>query len=278
VADDEALHPKTGTGELVTNEQQPAEENNGAVDAEIRPGNIDIGLKRADSAIIGAVTATGSSQSERTQATTELPSVDAPNPAAEAAPLKEVADDETLHPKTAGGGMVDKEKQVERSTENQFKAGRSPQPVALPATKYPKNEGASASPKRTHGVKPAAPGLRRAATEMGSELRSKPFTLGTAGRLLPGKASNRRASESDYATKVRQALGRHQAKSVGPSGSVTVSFAIGTHGTLRGARVSRSSGKPQLDRAALAIMRKAAPFPRPARGDQPTYTITINFR
>jgi protein TonB len=57
-----------------------------------------------------------------------------------------------------------------------------------------------------------------------------------------------------------------------------VSFAIGASGALRNARISRSSGKPQLDQAALATVRKAAPFPRPTRGGQPAYTITINFR
>jgi protein TonB len=77
---------------------------------------------------------------------------------------------------------------------------------------------------------------------------------------------------------VRQALGRHTPKSVRTSGSVTVSFAIEGGGRPRSARISRSSGKAQLDQTALAIVRKAGPFPRPPGGGQRSYTITINFR
>jgi protein TonB len=126
----------------------------------------------------------------------------------------------------------------------------------------------------------ASPDLRRSAKhrEIVPRFRSKPFALGPARDLPPGKDSIRRAKASDHATKVRQTLGRHTPKSVRTSGSVTVSFAIDGGGRLRSARVSRSSGKAQLDQTALAIVRKAGPFPRPPGGGQRSYTITVNFR
>jgi TonB family protein len=56
---------------------------------------------------------------------------------------------------------------------------------------------------------------------------------------------------------------------------VSVSFAIGASGSLRNALVARSSGKAPLDRAALGIIRQAAPFSPPRGSGQ---TITISFR
>jgi TonB family protein len=150
---------------------------------------------------------------------------------------------------------------------DKLKTARRHQPRARPAAKSSTND-------------EAPPGLRRAAKhrEIVPRFRIKPFALGPARDLPPKKDSVRRAKTSDHATKVRQALGRHTPKSVRTSGSVTVSFAIDGGGRLRSARISRSSGKAQLDRTALASFRKAGPFPRPPGGGQRSYTITINFR
>jgi protein TonB len=76
---------------------------------------------------------------------------------------------------------------------------------------------------------------------------------------------------------VHGALRRNKPRSVGASGSVTVSFAIGASGSLRNARVARSSGKALLDQAALATIRQGAPFPPPP-GAGKNYTIRIDFR
>jgi protein TonB len=293
VARDEAL-PQDGAGERVTGLPK---DNDNAADPHPNPNNIGPDAKLSGAETVVGVPASDAhsamlNQADRNLAAAQNPATPASdestsNPAAEAANSnsvtlpKKVAGDETLHAKTGAGGLVPKEAKAEQPTE-QLNAAHSQQPMALPATKSRKNEEASASAKKplARQVKPAAPELRRGAKlkETASKSRSKPFALGTAGGLSPGKVSNRRASASDHATKVRQALGRHKPRSVGTSGSVTVSFAIGASGALRNARISRSSGKPQLDQAALATVRKAAPFPRPTRGGQPAYTITINFR
>jgi TonB family protein len=308
-AGDEALHRKTGGGEHVADEEQLTQDKTNVSGSQPGPGATDFGSKLADSEITAAVAAdhgnsVGQGQSEliridpvvsgvapfRTSKdpatpapdeTTPIPAAEAPDSNSTTLP-KKVAGDEAL-PKTSAGGFVPKGAKAEQPTENKLNAAHSQQPMARPATKSLINKEASASAKKplAHEVKPAAPGLRRGAKlkETASKSRSKPFALGTAGGLSPGKVlSNRRAGASNYGTRVRQALGRHKPRSVGTSGSATVSFAIDASGALRNARISRSSGKPQLDQAALATVRKAGPFPRPTRGGQPAYTITINFR
>ncbi|MGA8436370.1 MAG: TonB family protein [Methyloceanibacter sp.] len=53
---------------------------------------------------------------------------------------------------------------------------------------------------------------------------------------------------------------------------------MGPAGGLQGLKVVRSSGKPQLDQAAIATVRSAAPFPPPPAGANPNFSIQIYFR
>ncbi len=119
----------------------------------------------------------------------------------------------------------------------------------------------------------------------------KPMTLGRA--LFGGGAVKReaekaptprttaslpaRVSAKGYSGKIFGAIARHKRRLGNLSGSATVTFSIGPGGALRGARISRSSGKPQLDQAALATVRNAAPFPPPPPGARASYAIQIHF-
>src|SRR5262245_26007148 len=114
------------------------------------------------------------------------------------------------------------------------------------------------------------------ATRQTDRSRRKPSLVEMPARSLSAEASPKIANAA-YATSVYGALARKKPRSVGASGSVTVSFAIGASGSLRNALVARSSGKATLDRAALAIIRQAAPF-SPPPGPRQSYTITISFR
>lgn len=49
-------------------------------------------------------------------------------------------------------------------------------------------------------------------------------------------------------------------------GRVTLDFSLGAKGELRSCRVAQSSGNPDLDRAALEAVQRAAPFPPPPAG------------
>lgn len=84
-----------------------------------------------------------------------------------------------------------------------------------------------------------------------------------------------------YAGLVRARIARNRPSSQGRRGTAVVRFAISRGGGLRYARLARSSGDSILDRAALASVRRAAPFPRPPRGmsaGQLTFSIPFRFR
>ena len=108
--------------------------------------------------------------------------------------------------------------------------------------------------------------------------KSKPMTLGAGLASSKSLFDAARRGAAGYGAKVRAAIGRHKPKTVGASGSATVSFAIGPAGGLQSLRINRSSGKAQLDQAALASVRNAAPFAPPPAGIRPSYSIQIFFR
>ena len=63
----------------------------------------------------------------------------------------------------------------------------------------------------------------------------------------------------------------------GQPGSAGVRFAIDEAGHLLSVEVVVASGIPTLDAEALAIVRKAAPFPPPPPGAQRTFVANVNF-
>ncbi|CAN7416295.1 TonB family protein [Pararhizobium sp. LjRoot255] len=93
------------------------------------------------------------------------------------------------------------------------------------------------------------------------------------------------AAESNYKGKVRSKVQRHfrypkAADRAGIQGTVQVSFTILANGGVSGARISKSSGSPVLDEAALNAIRGAEPFPKipdaANRGSWP-FTIPLQF-
>ena len=105
---------------------------------------------------------------------------------------------------------------------------------------------------------------------------TKPMSLGF-GRIAKPLALSSKVSSGRYAASVRASIGRHRPAARG-GGSATVAFSIGPAGGLQGLKVVRSSGKPQLDQAAIATVRSAAPFPPPPAGANPNFSIQIYFR
>ena len=73
---------------------------------------------------------------------------------------------------------------------------------------------------------------------------------------------------------------KHRPDGIRQRGTVLLSFALMPGGALLSAEIARSSGKPQLDQAALAALKEASPFtPPPVNmpGD-PRFTISFEFR
>jgi protein TonB len=109
-------------------------------------------------------------------------------------------------------------------------------------------------------------------------------TAAKTGAGGKAKSASGTASVASYQARVRAQLTRH--RSYPPeaarrrlSGTATVSFTINAGGRVVAARLVRSSGQGVLDRAALAMVRRASPFPPipPGMGGQITVQAPIRF-
>ncbi|MEM9240256.1 MAG: energy transducer TonB [Pseudomonadota bacterium] len=83
------------------------------------------------------------------------------------------------------------------------------------------------------------------------------------------------AAASNYPGQVMRKLNRVPKPRVGSRGTVVVNFVIAASGGLSGVSVVRSSGSARLDQAALQVVRRAAPFPRPPAGAKRSFQISI---
>ncbi|MBX9450583.1 MAG: TonB family protein [Mesorhizobium sp.] len=125
-------------------------------------------------------------------------------------------------------------------------------------TEQPRREKPTQQAKR-----PAAgsQGNAQANTNKGSERGS------AQGRAASDSAGNQRrsaegnAAVSNYPGQVRRKLGRAVRYRGRERGEVLVSFTVSRSGSVSGVRIARSSGSPNLDKAALDTVRRAAPFP-----------------
>jgi protein TonB len=89
------------------------------------------------------------------------------------------------------------------------------------------------------------------------------------------------AAASNYPGKVAAKL-RRAVRSISRGGrsrasnDVLISFTVNAAGGLGGVRIARGSGSPELDQAALAVVRRAAPFPPiPAETGRRNWAFTL---
>lgn len=122
-------------------------------------------------------------------------------------------------------------------------------------------------PKSTPSVASAA---ALAGQNDGSE-RSKSPSAGVSNQT--SEVGN--AAVSNYPGQVLRRIQRIPRPRVRSKGRAQVSFSISTNGGLASLRISRSSGSKKLDQAALRIVKKAAPFPKPPKGAQRAYSVFI---
>jgi protein TonB len=99
-----------------------------------------------------------------------------------------------------------------------------------------------------------------------------------ASRPTDSAATLGNAAASDYPGLVMRHVSRVRRPDVAARGAARVTFSISGSGALAGARLSRSSGSAPLDRAALTVIRRAAPFPQPPAGAPRTFTVEIRGR
>ncbi|WP_120502011.1 cell envelope integrity protein TolA [Roseovarius sp. EL26] len=86
------------------------------------------------------------------------------------------------------------------------------------------------------------------------------------GTGFSGSRNSGNASITNYAGRVLMQLNRSPILYASSQGTAQVSFEINPDGTLAWVRVLRSTGSPDIDRAASAQVRSAAPFPPPPGG------------
>lgn len=104
-----------------------------------------------------------------------------------------------------------------------------------------------------------------------------------------GRASARQAGNaavSNYPGKVRSRLSRairypSEAKRERLRGTALVRFTVSQSGNVSGVSLARSAGSPVLDKAALATVSRAAPFPKIPEGsgrNSWTFTVPVSFK
>ncbi len=96
-----------------------------------------------------------------------------------------------------------------------------------------------------------------------------------------GRVSASAGAMIGYAAKVRARVASNRPSVGGRGGTAVISFGVTTGGGLAYARLARSSGMPVLDQAALAAVRRSAPFPSPPPGataPQLAFSIPFHFR
>ncbi|MCA0960574.1 energy transducer TonB [Salipiger bermudensis] len=113
----------------------------------------------------------------------------------------------------------------------------------------------------------------RAGQAQGSETATATRS-GSGGRSQ--EAGN--AAASNYPGQVMRKLSRVPRPRMNARGAAVVAFSITGSGGLSGVSLARSSGSAALDRAALQVVQRAAPFPAPPAGAQRSFSIQIKAR
>ncbi|MBB3266893.1 protein TonB [Azospirillum sp. OGB3] len=146
-----------------------------------------------------------------------------------------------------------------------------PPPPPKPKPKPPVK--AVSKPQAAPGPSPSPAPSAEAGTGTGTG------TGRNAAAVEPVSAS--RGAMVDYGAQVWAWIGRHKPEKVVGSGQATVKLTLGTAGEVLDASILTSSGDEALDRAALAAVRKASPFPAPPPGltaEDRVFSVPFLFR
>lgn len=144
-----------------------------------------------------------------------------------------------------------------------------------PKVKKPKTKVAKAKTKKQNAPRGNAQRNNTKGSQSGTSKTAKAKSQGT-GKKASSKSGN--AAVSNYPGQVMRRISRVRKPRVNSRGTATVAFSISSGGGLSGVSIARSSGSAALDKAAVGVVRKAAPFPKPPRGAKRRYTIRIKGR
>ncbi|SNT27602.1 TonB family protein [Tropicimonas sediminicola] len=207
------------------------------------------------------------------QAPSDVPVLQAARPVEQAA-MTEAAAPAPMEPEVE---RPDEEAAEDAPTE------RAPTQAARPPERPPRVEVARPAPTKTQ----AEPPKRAAASAQGNSDTNARAGVATgraeatanASGAAEGRTSRQgNAAASNYPGKVFSRINRVRRSATNARGETVVAFAIGANGALASISIARSSGSPSLDEAALAQVRRAAPFPPPPQGARRAYTVKISGR
>ncbi len=105
--------------------------------------------------------------------------------------------------------------------------------------------------------------------------------VATVSAAQPSQSAEQRAAEQGYYGRLARRIAKHKrypraAKRERSTGTVVVTFTVAVDGRLQQSRVTKSSGDPRLDEAALKMLKRASPFPPlPVAMGRRSQTITL---
>jgi protein TonB len=139
-----------------------------------------------------------------------------------------------------------------------------PPPPPKPAAATPPETKPVAVPERAEHKPVEQKVEKKPAPKPAAAAPSRPARMASAPN--PGEDSaGAREGQANWSSQVRASISRaaaYPSDGNGASGTATVTVVIDRNGRLVSRRLAGSSGAPALDRAALSMIERAAPFPR----------------
>ena len=235
----------------------------------------------------------GAAEADQAQISETLPATPAEAERAEAA-ITEALPAERVTP--AESAPADRAEVAEVDAPEERVTGEAPESAAVsrslrPQRRTPEFEEAHRSepepePRRQAQRQPDPEPRRQAQTRQGNAQQNasagstegrEQGTSRSSGQGGQSQAQGN-AAASNYRGDVMRRLARVPRPSIPSPGKAVVSFTLSSGGGLAGVTLARSSGSSALDRAAVRLVQRAAPFPPPPAGALRTYAVEIEGR
>lgn len=217
---------------------------------------------------------------EAKQATASPPAPAAPAPsAAEAVTAAPSANALTATPSEIGSAEATEPDRVEATPRSEQAVETSLRPKSRPRTveRAATRQETAPKPKRSASSQ-AGNNATRDARRGSTTGRETTSAAQTTGQNRTRSAAEGNASASNYPGQVMRHLARVPRPRSQGRGAAIVQFSIAQNGRLSSVGLARSSGSDRLDRAALTVVQRAAPFPAPPSGATRSFSVKIEGR
>lgn len=153
----------------------------------------------------------------------------------------------------------------------------SRRPAVRPKSLEEKVAAAAPKPEKSHKTQPRGNAKKQArAGSADGKATAKANVAAPRKAAVSSRAAN--ATISNYPGQIMRLLARQKRPRAASKGTAVVSFAIAANGGVSRVGIAKSSGSAQLDKDAVALVRRAGPFPAPPAGAQRSFKIRIKGR